>query len=461
MAESTIKIENARYAITVDAKRRIIRDASILVRDDEIAAVGPAAELAGVTADRIIDASRMLVTPGLINAHEHLYVQFMRGVFEDTMVGEPYIRDSCALRMAMTEEEQYVSTLSSLTEYLRYGTTCILNPGDAEKIDPALQAYEEAGARVIVGSCVTDRLDISHTPLLDTEAAAAHLEQTIRDYDRRCGGRVRAWVMLSYAVGPCSPELAIAAKRIADERDTGLTFHQSARTGQVSDSLELYGLRPVEFLESIGVLGPNVLFGHAVALDDNEIGIMARTGTRAAMCPAASLRLGFGTTRIGKLPEMLDAGVVVGLGTDSSDFSVADMLRTTFLAATLYKDARQDTRLIPAETAFELATIGGARALGLEDEIGSIEVGKKADLVLFDTRRPEWSPLLNPMNTLVYNADGRSVDTVLVDGRIVVEGGQATFVDESVLAGRLQAASEALLARTGVEAAAPRWPVTG
>lgn len=123
---------------------------------------------------------------------------------------------------------------------------------------------------------------------------------------------------------------------------------------------------------------------------------MARTGTRAAQCPVPSLRLGFGTTRIGKLPELLDAGVVVGLGTDSPDFASTDLLRTVFLAATLYKDARQDTNLVPAEAALELATIRGAEAVGLAQDIGSITVGKKADLVLFDTDRPEWSPCSTP-----------------------------------------------------------------
>ncbi|WP_405865676.1 amidohydrolase family protein [Streptomyces sp. NBC_00005] len=459
MAETTTKIANARYAITVDERRRIIRDASIVIRGDRIVAVGRAADLADVPADRVIDATRMVVTPGFINTHDHLYPQLMRGLFPDTMIGAPYIRDSCALRQSMSDEEQYVSTLSALAEHLVNGTTCVVNPGDAERVDPAIQAYEDSGARVIVGRCVTDRPDISHTPVMSTEDALADLESTVRTYDGRCDGRVRGWVMLSYGVGPCSPELLTGAKRLADELGTGLTFHQSARQAQVDDSIKAYGMRPIEYLAEVGALGDNVLLGHAVALDEREIDLMARTGTRAAQCPVPSLRLGFGTTRIGKLPELLDAGVVVGLGTDSPDFASTDLLRTVFLAATLYKDARQDTNLVPAEAALELATIRGAEAVGLAQDIGSITVGKKADLVLFDTDRPEWSPLLNPINTLVYNADGRSVHTVLVDGRTVVEAGKPTFTDQTSLVSRLQQASESLIERTGVEVAAPRWPV--
>ncbi len=164
-------------------------------------------------------------------------------------------------------------------------------------------------------------------------------------------------------------------------------------------------------------------------------------------------------TRAGLLPELLDAGVTVGLGTDAGNNSnLLETMRSMYLIAVLYKDARQDWRMIPAETALELATIGGAHALGLGNEIGSIEVGKKADLVLFDTQRPEWSALHNPINSLVYNADGRSVHTVIVDGRVVVEDSRPVFVDEGQLITQVQADGEALLSRTGVSYP-PRWPV--
>ena len=156
---------------------------------------------------------------------------------------------------------------------------------------------------------------------------------------------------------------------------------------------------------------------------------------------------------------MLDRGVCVGLGTDAGNNSnLIETLRSMYLVAVLYKDARQSTSMVSAETALEMATIQGARALGLSDEIGSIEVGKKADLVLFDTRRPEWRNLFNPVNNLVYNADGRSVHTVIVDGRVVVEDHQPTYVDEWDLIQKVQEQGHNLLTRTGVSFP-PRWPV--
>ena len=177
------------------------------------------------------------------------------------------------------------------------------------------------------------------------------------------------------------------------------------------------------------------------------------------MCPTAAIKGGVGMTRSGLLPEMLEQGITVGLGTDAGNNSnLLETLRSMYLTSVLYKDGRQDVKMVPAESALEMATIGGAAALGLADDIGSIEVGKKADLVLFDTRRPEWRALFNPVNSLVYNADGRSVHTVIVDGKVVVEGHRPLFVDEWELIQKVQVIGEDLLARTGVSYPS-RWPV--
>ena len=201
------------------------------------------------------------------------------------------------------------------------------------------------------------------------------------------------------------------------------------------------------------------MLAHVLGLHESEVEPLASSGARVVVCPTAALKGAAGMTRTGLLPELLDAGVTVGLGTDAGNNSnLLEPMRSMYLIAVLYKDARQDWRMIPAETALELATTGGANARGLGDEIGSIEEGKLADLVLFDTRRPEWSALHNPVNSLVYNADGRSVHTVIVDGKVVVEAGNPVFVDEGELIDQVQSDGEALLSRTGINYP-PRWPV--
>jgi 5-methylthioadenosine/S-adenosylhomocysteine deaminase len=282
------------------------------------------------------------------------------------------------------------------------------------------------------------------------------LEQTLRDFDSggRAGPRLGHAVQLAQMLGG----LLIAAKRLADKHGTGLTFHQSFRQTDVDASLRDRGKRPLAWLEEVGVLGSNVLLAHVLAVDDAEIEVLARTETKVVTCPLTSLRIGGGLTVLGKLPEMLAQGVCVALGTDDADFGPVDITRAMYLVATLYKDARHDPREISAEAALEMATIKGAEALGLDHEIGSIEIGKKADLVLLDTGRPEWRALFNPVNALVYTADGRSVHTAIVDGRVVVEIRRPTFIDEWGLILTVQDLGERLLRRTGTTFPS-RWPV--
>ena len=459
MPTPTLKIEGARFVLTMDPERRIIRDGSILIEDRRIAAVGTAAELATRRADRVIDAREMVVAPGLVNSHMHVsYAHAVRGIFPDSLDPGVYLGHVFALQAAMTEEDEYHTSLLAITELLRYGTTCFLDPGSTKFLDACLGAYEQAGCRIVVGAQVVDQPNPINLPVMATGEALALVEDTIRRFDHRLDGRVRAWAM-PFSGDYASPELLVGAKRLADRYGTGLTLHQANGPASVRASLARSGKRPIEHLADLGVLGPNVLLAHVIDLDDRELDAMARTGTKAVMAPPAALKMGTGMTRLGKLPEMLARGIPVSLATDAGNNSnLLDTHRAMYLAAVLYKDARQTTRVIPAETALELATINGAVCLGLEREIGSIEPGKQADLVLYDTRRPEWRSLLNPVNALVYAADGRSVHTVLVDGRIVVEAGRPTFVDEGALIDRVQAIGERLLARTGIRFA-PAWPV--
>ena len=325
-------------------------------------------------------------------------------------------------------------------------------------LDACLQAYEQAGCRIVVGAQVVDQPNPINLPVSTTHDAIAIMERTIQTYDHRLHDRVRAWAM-PFSADYASAELLLAAKRLADGYQTGLTLHQSNDPPSVQASLARYGKRPIEYLEDLGVLGPNVLLAHVIGLDDKEIDAMARTQTKAVMAPTAALKMGRGTTHRGKLPEMLQKGICVSLGTDAgNNANLIETQRSMYLAAVLYKDGRQSTSMVPAETALEMATINGARALGLEHEIGSLEVGKKADLVLFDTKRPEWRSLFNPVNTLVYSADGRSVHTVIVDGRIVVDAYKPCYVEEGDLIQKVQAIGEQLLARTGVQFPT-RWPV--
>jgi cytosine/adenosine deaminase-related metal-dependent hydrolase len=458
MPSPTLKIEHARYVVTLDDARRIISDGSILVEGPWIRRVGKAAELREVPADRTIDARHHVVTPGFVNGHMHIsYAHAVRGIFLDD-VGSPlpYV---FRLQMAMTEEEEYQTTLLGLVELLKGGTVAFVDPGSTKHPDACLQAYADAGIRVALGEGVSDRDAPFPLPRYATDEAVARTEAFLRKWHGRLDGRLRAWAM-PFSPETCSPELLQGVKRAADEYETGLTIHHASGPDARRAYLARHGLGPTQYLESLGVLGPNVLLAHAPGLGDDEIDCLARTGSAVATCPVMNAKRGMGTAQHGRLPELLAKDVRVALGSDSPNNSNhLDMVRTLNMAALQYKDARQDMRQIPAEQALELATRRGAQALGLGASIGAIEPGKRADLVLFDTQRPEWQALFNPINNLVYNADGRSVHTVIVDGRVVVDAYRQAFVDEGRLFARVQEIGERLLARTGVDLPRSRWPV--
>ncbi|ETW95673.1 amidohydrolase family protein [Candidatus Entotheonella palauensis] len=459
MSDPSLKIENARFIITVDPERRIIRDGSILIEGQRIAQIGKAEALRDVAADRVIDAREMVVTPGFCNNHMHIsYAHATRGIFPDNLDPMVYLGHVFTLQGAMTAEDEYHTTLLGITELLKYGTTCFFDPGSTKFLDACMQAYEASGCRLVVGQQVVDKPNPLRLPVYETDEAIRLMQDTVETYNHRLDGRMRAWTM-PFDAQFCSDELLKAAKSLADEHQTGMTLHQGNRPATVKFYADTYGKRPIEYLDDLGILGPNLLLAHVIDVDPREIDALAQSDTKTVMCPTAALKMGSQMSSAARLPEMVDRGICVSLGTDAGNNSnLLETLRSMYLAAVVYKDARGTTDVVPAELAIELATLHGARALGLEDEIGSLEVGKKADVVCFDTRRPEWRTLFNPVNSLVYNADGRSVHTVVVDGQVVVENGAPCFVDEWELMGKVQTLGEGLLERTGIHFE-PRWPI--
>jgi cytosine/adenosine deaminase-related metal-dependent hydrolase len=458
MPPQSLKIDHARYVVTVDRERRIIQDGSILVEDGKISRVGKAATLANTRADRVIDAGHLLVTPGFVNGHMHIsYAHAVRGIFPDNLASP--LNHVFKLQMAMTEEEEHATTLLGLVELLKSGTVCFVDPGSTKFPDACLQAYDDAGIRVIIGECVSDQEAPFPLPRYSTSEGVKKTAAFLGKWQGRLDGRIRAWAM-PFSPETCSADLLRGVKSVADEHQTLLTLHHGSGPQARKDYQARYGKTPTEYLESLGVLGANVVLAHSLGVDDSEIECLVRTGTKVAMCPVTAAKGGRGVPEHGRMPELLAKGVKVALGCDSPNNSNhLDIVRAMNMAAIQYKDARQDTRMIPAEAALEMATIVGAQALGVDGEIGSIEPGKKADLVLFDTQRPEWQALFNPVNNLVYNADGRSVHTVIVDGKVVIDAYRQTFVDEPRLFATVQEIGEKLQMRTGTSFPRSRWPI--
>ena len=458
MPNSTTKIDNARYVVTMDPERRIIADGSIVIADGRITQVGKAAELADVPADTVIDAAGMVATPGFVNGHMHIsYAHAARGLFPDDL-GADYLPNVFRLQAAMTPEDEYATSLLAITELLKYGTTTFIDPGTTTHLDVCLEAYRQSGCRIVVGRNVLDRPNPLNLPVYETDEAIRLTEEAVDGYHGALDGLVSAWAM-PFSSEFCSPELLAATHAIAESRETRSTLHFTNGARWIQHCRQEHGGTPTEYLDRHGVLTPAMTLAHCLGIGDDEARLIGERGAAVVMCPTAAIKGGARMTQQGLLPELLEYGAVVGLGTDAGNNSnLLETLRAVYLAAVLYKDGRGDVGMIPAETALELGTIGGAAALGMDDIIGSVEPGKAADLVLFDTNRAEWAALHNPVNSLVYNADGRSVHTVLVNGRVVVQDHRPLFVDEPELVAEVQKRGDALVERAAVKFDS-RWPV--
>ncbi|MDP6714078.1 MAG: amidohydrolase family protein, partial [SAR202 cluster bacterium] len=352
----TTKIENAAFIITVDPERRILKDGSLLIKDDRITQVAKSDDLQDTPADRIIDATDMVITPGFLNGHMHIsYAHATRGIFPDDL-GPAYYPYLFSIQSIMTPEEEYNTSLLALTELLKYGTTTIVDPGSTKHLGACLEAYRESGCRIIVGQQVTDRPNPWNLPVYSTEEALKLTGDTIERWDGELSGRVGAWAM-PFAPEYCSDELLVGAKRIVDEHSTGLTIHHSQTVPAGEGASEL-DVSSTQKLADLGVLGPNVTLAHALGISEHDVEIIAEFGARVIMCPTAAIKGGSGMTSTALLPELLEAGVPVGLGTDAGNNSnLVESMRAMYLAAVLYKDGRRDVSKIPAETAVELATL--------------------------------------------------------------------------------------------------------
>jgi 5-methylthioadenosine/S-adenosylhomocysteine deaminase len=448
--------------VTMNDSRDIIRDGGVAVRGSTIIEVSKASDLRRrYVPTRTIGSDRFVITPGLINTHIHITGEpLTRGyVPDDTPFVENVFEWLCPLYSVFDAAEERTSGQLAAVEMMRSGTTTFLEAGTIHFLDEVIDGLVEVGIRGRVGRWVWDLPPEPSVYRQSTDAAIAHLDHQLHAHRSHADGRVAAWSTL---VGhtTCSDPLWRAAKALADEHHVGLSFHMSPAQLDPDGFIAEFGQRPMVHLAEIGVLDTNVAITHAVRIDDSELRAISESGANVVHCPTTALKVAYGVTQVGKFPEMVQRGVNVSIGTDGNNASnYSDLMRATYLVAGLFKDARVDAQMFPAEKAFEMATLGGARTMLMEDQIGALVPGMKADIVLHDTDRPEWRPLLNVMNQLVWSADGRGVHTVIVDGAVVVEDGHCTTIDEAKLWIDSQRMGEAITARSGLpdKAKYPTW----
>jgi cytosine/adenosine deaminase-related metal-dependent hydrolase len=423
--------------ITMDPERRILRG-SVAVTGDRITAIA-LADAPTPSARRTIDASRHLVIPGLVDAHDHLRnltpgVRVAAGLKLDD-----YLRALWKLQQHMTPEDFRLSALLAGVKLLKGGCTTVIDhayPYHRPGIDAALlDAYRASRIRWYYARGIMTR---PFKPLSESRRDALARIEALLD-----GGVPPARLMVApVSFRQATSEDYRAARRLADRRGLRLYTHIAETRDEVAQSLARFRYRPVDHLHHLGWTGPDVTLVHCVLLSAREVDLLAKSGTSVVHCPSNHMTLAKGITEV---PRLLGRGIPVCLGLDGMDSLLLE-IRLEVLMQSL---ANLNPAVLRADTALQMATLNGARACGAEKELGSLEVGKKADIVTVSIGRIHTTPVLNPVHALVHMAHADDVDTVLVDGRVVVEGGRVQGIDEEALTAEVQKAARRYLERAG------------
>lgn len=452
--------------ITMDGQRREYKNGAVAVDGGEIVAVGPGLEL---EAAKTIDASGCVVCPGLINTHTHVYQALLEGIGFDMHFDPWNWRFNFPIASHIGPEHAAASAEIAALEMIKSGTTTVSDHwylhNTFECIHRVAETIRDAGLRhhVVYG-------------LLDQSFAGAHLAfedmAMIRREDElidAANAFIQRWHRQGrtvVALGPGSTEdisdrLMATTIKMARDRNLQLATHVAGWTEIVSRSLQHYAMRDLEHVHHIGLTGPDSILIHAVWLSPQEIRIIAETDSKIAHCPVANAHLGYG---VAPVPELRTQGVAVGLGTDGAASYTYDLFEVMKTAAMLQKARAFNAEILTVEDALEMATIDGARVLGLENQVGSLEIGKKADIILVDFNQPHLLPNHQPVSKLVYCARGADVKTSIIDGQVVMENRRVLGLDEEKVMQKALDLSADLVERAGIEThdlLEAGWPESG
>jgi 5-methylthioadenosine/S-adenosylhomocysteine deaminase len=451
------------WLITMNESREILDRASVYVEGDRIRAIGTRSSLQQQDpgAD-VIDCSQRIVMPGMVNTHTHSFQTLLKGLGDDMVLKKWFTCMTGPSAVHLTPPDAHLGALHGCVESIRSGVTTVVDffyahpqPG---MIPSVVDAFTLSGMRGFVcRGFISDgvQYDVPAALLEKPADALADAKQQIRRYNQP-GGRVQVGLApnMIWAVNEEGYRLT---RKLADEERVLVTTHVAETDFELETAAATYGMNDTEFLSDIGFFKPDTIAVHCVHCKTGDIEILRRHGTKVSHNPCSNMYLASGCAPI---PEMLAAGVTVSLASDgpasSNNHSLFQAMK---FAALQQKGVHQDATILKAEQVLEMATIGGARAVGLEAEIGSIEVGKKADIAVVDYNNPFMTPIHHPVSALVYSALGHEVTTVLIDGRIVMRDGVVTTVSEADVRRRAQTSADALTRRAGTDSFKRRpWP---
>ncbi len=415
-------IKNAAV-VTMDADNRIFTG-DVLVEGQRIAAIGSGL---AATAAEIIDASGRVLLPGLVQTHVHLCQTLFRGAADDLALIDWLKRRIWPMEAAHTFASLYASARLGIAEMIRGGTTAALTMETVNHTEAVFRAVEETGFRATVGKCMMDKGD--DVPAALHEQTADSIAESLSLLERwhgAAGGRIRYCFAPRFAVS-CTKELLEQVARLARERGVIVHTHASENRDEIAMVERETGLRNIDYLNAVGLVAPHVVLAHCVQLSDEEMALLRRAGAHVAHCPSSNLKLGSGIARVA---EMLERGISVTIGADGAPCNNRLDMFTEMRTAALLQKVRRGPEALPALSVLKMATIDGARAMGLADEVGSIEAGKRADLVLLNLDQLHTTPHPDVVSTIVYAAQSTDVETVWIDGRAVFRDGRLTTMDE-------------------------------
>ncbi|HEX8774180.1 MAG TPA: 5'-deoxyadenosine deaminase [Pyrinomonadaceae bacterium] len=439
----TVLIEGGTL-LTMDGEDRVVTG-DLYVEDGRIASVG---EKPRASAELVIDARSCAVVPGFVQTHVHLCQTLFRGAADDLPLIDWLKKRIWPMEAAHTPQSVRASARLAVAEMIKGGTTCALTMETVNHTDEALRVVEETGFRATVGKCMMDKGEEVPAALHEErEASVRESLALIEQWHGRAGGRIRCCFAPRFAVS-CTRELLLEVARLSRERGVMVHTHASENLDEIAMVERETGLRNITYLDSLGLTGAHVALAHCVHLDDAEIETLRSTGSHVLHCPSSNLKLGSGIARIS---EMLERGVSVSLGADGAPCNNRlDMLTEMRTAALLQKVSRGADAL-PARRVLRMATIDGARALGLDQEIGSLEAGKRADITIINLANIHMTPRpADPISTVVYAAQASDVRTVIVDGQPVMLERKLLTLDEREVMEDAERESALLLSRASL-----------
>lgn len=434
------------YIVTMGENETVFDGGSVLVDGDRIVAVGEVApELVAADAE-VIELGGKYVLPGFVNTHVHTSQQISRGVGDDVDFITWLHKRMWPFESTMNEEDSYISTLMCCLEQIRAGVTSFAEPG-GQFVSGMARAVSEAGVRAKLAKSVMDMGD--GLPAIWQKTADEELEAQLEDFERfhnAADGRVQVWFGLR-TIFNNSDDLIVRTKELADARGVGVHMHVAEAKSEIDYTMDVHGEPTVTHLNRLGVLDRNLLAVHTVWLTNEEIDLFVDHDVKVSHNPASAMRvLGFA-----KIPQMLDKGVCVSIGTDgASSSNRMDMVDEMWVTSLIHKGWRLDSTVVPSQDILRMATKNGARALLDENAYGSLEAGKKADLIVIDPYGPSMMPVNDKIASLVTAMHSNNIQSTMCDGKWLMRDRKVLSLDEDAIIEEANARAKAIYDRAGI-----------